>query len=133
MMPTMDYNLAFLLHAAIEVPAAINFMLFPSKQLGKDTPNAHPVVRQYALLLVASVLIAIVFAVRETDEISRVVAGCLAIYHPGPALRSFARLRNQYKRSEPLLASEAFLYLICHILTGSALILCYFDVDPLKI
>lgn len=125
------YNVAFVLHAAIEIPAAINFMLFPSKQLGKNTPNAHPVVRQYALLLVSSVLIAIAFAIRSTDEISRTVAGCLAVYHLGPALRSLSRLAAQYQRSEALLMSEAFLYLTCHVLTGVSLVSCYLGSDLL--
>lgn len=132
-MSSLNYNVAFVLHAAIEIPAAINFMLFPSKQLGRNTPNAHGVIRQYALLLAVSVLIAMTFAVRPTDDLSRTVAGYLAIYHPGPALRSCARLSRQYKRSERLLLSEAFLYLTCHLLTGAALVFYYLDVDVIRI
>ena len=120
-LPNMGFtssNAGFIIHALIEIPAAINFMLSPSKQLGKPTPHAHAIIRQYALLLLSSVLIALVFASRPADELSRYVAGALAIYHIGPAIRSCARLSNQASNSEAILFSEAFLYLICHLLCG---------------
>lgn len=121
------YNIAFLLHIAIEIPAAINFMLYPSSQMvhGEYTPRAHGIVRQYALLLLSSILIALVFITRPADDLSRAVAGSLAVYHIGPALRSIARLRrlpHQYRR---LLLSEGFLYLILHVMCGTLLCLCY--------
>lgn len=117
------YNIAFMLHAAIEIPAAINFMLYPSKQLGVYTPHAHAIVRQYALLLLSSVLVAIIFASRPSDDLSGLIAGALAIYHIGPALRSVGRLRSQATRFENLLMSEAALYLACHTLCGGLLLL----------
>lgn len=121
------YNIAFLLHVVVEVPAAINFMLLPSKQLGQDTPHAHAIIRQYALLLLSSILIAIIFASRPIDDLTRSVAGSLAIYHIGPSLRSWSRLGSQAKRSSPVLLSEAALYLVCHLVTGSALLSCFLD------
>lgn len=117
--------MAFVLHAAVEVPAAITFMFQPSKQFGIYTPYAHAVVRQYALLLVSSVLISACFASRPVDDLTRTVAGSLAIYHVGPSLRSWGRLRSQGQQSLPVLLSEAALYLVVHVLCGTSLLLCY--------
>lgn len=122
-----EYNMAFVLHIIIEVPAAINFMVQPSKQLGVHTPHAHAIVRQYALLLLSSILIAVTFASRPADDLTRTVAGSLAIYHIGPFLRSWSRLTSQAKQSSPVILSEAALYLVCHLLGGTSLLLCYLD------
>lgn len=124
------YNLAFVFHALIEIPAAINFMFVPSKQLGKYTPHAHAIIRQYALLLLVSVLISLTFATRPTDDLSRMVAGSLAMYHIGPALRSVGRLRQQAAQAKPLLLSEAALYLVVHIACGTSLTVCYLGDGP---
>lgn len=118
------YNMAFMLHIIIEVPAAINFMVQPSKQLGIYTPHAHAIIRQYAVLLVSSILISVIFVSRPLDSLTRNVAGSLAIYHVGPFLRSWSRLQSQAKQSLPVLLSEAALYLICHLLCGMTLISC---------
>ena len=124
---TATVRLGYLLHAFIEIPAAINFFLFPSRQLGVHTPQAHPVIKQYALLLFSSVLIALIFAWRPEDELSGQVAGALAIYHVGPAVRSASRLEQCL--SHPELIKQGFgrlteptLYLVVHIATGSLLI-----------
>jgi len=124
------YNMAFVMHAVIEIPAAINFMFLPSKQLGEYTPHAHAIVRQYALLLLVSVLISLTFATRPMDDLSRAVAGSLAMYHIGPALRSMGRLRRQAAQSKRLLLSEATLYLVVHIACGTSLFMCYLGVGP---
>ena len=121
-----NVRVGYLLHVLVEIPAAINFFLFPSRQLGVHTPQAHPVIRQYALLLFSSVLIALVFARRPEDQLSGQVAGALAIYHIGPAVRSASRLRqhlNQANLVKQGLAhlSEPALYLIVHIVTGTLL------------
>lgn len=119
------YNMAFMLHIIIEVPAAINFMVQPSKQLGILTPHAHAIIRQYAVLLLSSILISFTFVSRPLDSLTRNIAGSLAIYHVGPFLRSWARLKSQSKQSLPVLLSEAALYLVCHLLCGMALLFCY--------
>lgn len=119
------YNMAFMLHIIIEVPAAINFMFQPSKQLAIYTPHAHAVIRQYAVLLASSILISVIFVSRPADDLTRNVAGSLALYHIGPFLRSWSRLRSQAQQSLPLLLSEAALYLVCHLLCGAALLFCY--------
>lgn len=121
-------NAGFVLHIAIEIPAAINFMLFPSKQLQIHTPHAHAVIRQYALLLLSSVLISMLFVSRPADDLSRFVAGSLAIYHIGPALRSCGRMSRQKAEAQPVFLSEAFLYLCCHFVTGVSLVLAFLEI-----
>ena len=116
-------RMGYLLHVLFEVPAAINFFLFPSRQLGIHTPQAHAVIRQYALLLLSSVLVALIFAWRPTDKLSGQVAGALALYHLGPVVRSASRIRqylyqaNTLRRG-PKSLSEPTLYLVVHVLTG---------------
>jgi hypothetical protein len=116
--------LGFLLHILIEVPASINFFVFPSRQLGTYSPQAHAVIRQYALLLLTSVLISVEFLIRPVDELSGQVAGALAIYHVGPSARSIGRLWTRILHGRPFLVSEAALYLLLHTVTGAALANC---------
>jgi len=115
------YNAGFLLHALIEVPACLNFFLFPSGQLGTPTPQAHAVVRQYAVLILSSILVAMSFVRRPRDEVSARVAGALAVYHLAPSIRSASRLRRQAQSGERLVPSEAFVYLMAHVICGSLL------------
>ncbi len=117
-------HLGFLLHVLIEVPASVNFFVFPSGQLGTYEPQAHAVIRQYALLLFTSVLISVIFMLRPMDELSGQVAGALSLYHVGPSLRSIGRLRTRSQRSERLLPSEAGFYLLLHAAAGAALATC---------
>lgn len=124
-----DYNIAFMLHAIFETPAAINFMIFPSRQIGSFTPQAHPIIRQYALLLLSSVLVSIAFALRPTDDLTRSVAGSFAIYHVGPAVRSLGRLKQQASRHQSIFLSEAFLYLVVHLCCGLSLFHCFCGAD----
>lgn len=114
-------NLPFLCHVLVEIPASISFMLHPSQQLITDTPHAHAMIRQYALLLFSSVLIAATFVRRPLDNTAACVAGALALYHVGPTLRSFSRLRGSYPDSKSLIRSEAFCYLMVHVICGSLL------------
>lgn len=120
-----NINLCFLLHILVEIPALINFMVYPSKQLGIYTPHAHAVIRQYALLLLCSVLIAFIFLTRINDDLTGLVAGALAIYHIGPAVRSVGRLRVQARTGQRILISEAALYLVVHLGCGSSLAYCF--------
>ncbi|ETN44340.1 uncharacterized protein HMPREF1541_10520 [Cyphellophora europaea CBS 101466] len=115
----------FLLHILIEVPATLTFLLLPSRQLGQHTPHAHAIVRQYALSLLASVLVAATFAFRDTaegegasDQLRGKIAGALAVYHVGPVVRAAARVARQARRGERLVLSEAGLYLVVHGLAG---------------
>jgi len=82
------------LHILIETPASLNFLLNPSQQLHLSTPApaAEALIRQYALLLLSSNLIALTFAIRPVDRTSRRVAGALGFYHAGPITRAASRL-----------------------------------------
>jgi len=93
----------FLVHAMLEIPASLNFFLNPSGQLGVHSPQAHPVIRQYAVLLLSSILISMSFALRDADELSGQVAGALAIYHLAPMLRAAGRLTGRQAIRQPLL------------------------------
>ncbi|KAI4280105.1 MAG: hypothetical protein L6R35_005975 [Caloplaca aegaea] len=71
----------FLLHMIVELPASIAFFLNPSMTLSQSQPHAHAVIRQYALLLMSSNIIAYNFIFRSPDETSASVAAALAVYH----------------------------------------------------
>lgn len=97
----MTSSLPFYLHALIETPASLNFFLNPAAQLPPAVstlaPEAqaslHFVIRQYAVLLFSSVLIALVFATRSVvDGTGRKVAGALAVYHAAPLARAVWRI-----------------------------------------
>jgi hypothetical protein len=114
-------NTGFLLHIIFECPACFNFFVYPSKQLGIHTPHAHAIVRQYAVLLLTSILVAWAFVQRPMDILSGRVAIALAVYHIAPAMRSMGRLRTRVGLGQPLIPSEAFLYLVVHVICFAAL------------
>ncbi|TVY87843.1 hypothetical protein LAWI1_G006763 [Lachnellula willkommii] len=89
---TILSTLPFWLHLLIELPASLNFFLNPAEQLSAAAPQAHALVRQYALLLFASSLVALIFATRQVDRTSRNVAGALAVYHLAPLVRAVTRV-----------------------------------------
>jgi hypothetical protein len=96
-MPPSLLKISLWLHILIETPASLNFFLNPSQQLHPSTPApaaaaAEALIRQYALLLLSSNLIALIFAVRPVDRTSRRVAGALGLYHAGPIVRAASRL-----------------------------------------
>lgn len=97
----------FLAHAILETPASLNFFLNPSGQLRTHLPQAHAVIRQYAVLLFSSILIALAFAFRDPDELSGQVAGALAVYHLAPMLRATGRLMTRQALWQPLLFLSA--------------------------
>lgn len=89
---------AFGLHILVETPAALDRFVNTSEelQLATPSPSAEALVRQYALLLLCSNIIALVFLLRHIDKASRRVACTLAFYHLGPVLRAMSRLiRNE--------------------------------------
>ncbi|KAF7504024.1 hypothetical protein GJ744_002903 [Endocarpon pusillum] len=93
----------FLLHAMVETPASLSFFLNPSGQLQNCTPQVHAVIRQYAVLLFSSVLVALCFAFKDPDELSGQAAGALAIYHLAPVVRATGRLLDGQAVWQPLL------------------------------
>lgn len=96
---TLPPTLPFCLHILIELPASINFFLFPSAQVSTSasTPPvsapAGALIRQYAVLLLSSNLIALIFALQPINSTSRQVAGALAVYHLAPVIRAGSRIR----------------------------------------
>lgn len=117
------YDVAFVSHIVVEIPAFAMFMIYPSRQLNHYTPTAHAVIRQYALLLLSSIIISATFAVRPHSELSCYVALALAIYHVGPTLRALSYVVEGLDSSKrhPKFA-EHCLYAIVHILCGSMLL-----------
>jgi cell division protein FtsW (lipid II flippase) len=93
----------FLLHTLLETPASLNFFIYPSSQTQTSSPQAHAVIRQYAVLLLSTVFIALVFAVRKPDELSGRVAGALALYHLAPMVRAMGRLGRGEQGWQPVL------------------------------
>lgn len=78
----------FIAHIVVETPAALNFFVFPGGQIGTKNTQAEALIRQYSLLLLTSLLIALAFAHRESDQLSGQVAGAMAVYHVGPLVRA---------------------------------------------
>lgn len=87
-------KLPFWLHILIELPASLNFFFNPSEQLSSPAPQAHAIIKQYAVLLLVSNLISLIFALRPLDRTSRKVAGALALYHLAPLIRAASRIGN---------------------------------------
>lgn len=105
----MPLQFPFLLHALIEFPASLKFFLKPDSGLVLslndkriDEPKEHSsisqhtqlVIRQYAILLFVSVIISILFATRELDDLARGVGGSIGIYHVGPVWRAAWRIAH---------------------------------------
>ena len=86
-------QLPWIFHIFVELPATIAFAIYPSATLTVLQPHAHIIIRQYALLLLSSNVIAALFVVRDGDQdfIERGVAGALSLYHLGPAGRAIHR------------------------------------------
>lgn len=122
----------FLQHAIIELPASIQFLLIPSRQLGRPTPHAHPLIRQYAVLLFSSVVISLSFAFRShppslassadaNNALTGQVALALGLYHIGPIIRSGAKLRDIRRRDWSAREVEAAVYVVVHVIVGGGL------------
>ena len=94
-MSTTAAAIPFWLHIIIEIPASLNFFLNPSEQLSSPAPQAHAIIKQYAVLLLVSNLIALIFALRPIDRTSKNVAGALAIYHLSPLMRAVSRILDK--------------------------------------
>lgn len=112
---------AYLVHAIIETPACLNFFLRPSGQLTRHAPQAHGVIRQYAVLLLSSIITALSFAFREPDPLSGQVAAAFALYHLAPMVRASGRLMGRHAVWEPLL------FLAAHGLCLAGFVRCCWD------
>lgn len=84
------------MHITGEMGASYQFFFRPSATLGESQPHAHAVIRQYALLLMSTNLIAAVFLFQEQPtSISCRIAGALALYHLGPLTRAVLKIRDE--------------------------------------
>ena len=92
---TLPTSLPFYIHLLLETPASLNFFFRPSNQLALPAPQAHAIIKQYAILLLSSNLVALIFALREVDGLSRNVAGALAVYHAAPLVRALAGIGEE--------------------------------------
>jgi hypothetical protein len=115
-------HLGLLLHLMVELPACINFFLRPSATLSKSQPYAHGLIRQYALLLASTNLIALAFLVRPADHLSGQVSGALVVYHIGPLFRAISRIQTQEMGSA---LGGPWLHLIAHLLCIGALAISF--------
>lgn len=120
------HSLPFICHIILEVPAALAFALFPSATLRSSQPDAHAVIRQYALLLVTTVVIAVIFGfgIHEPQAVNphvhrleRQVAGALALYHLGPMVRAGYRIWHR----EGVSIWTPCVHLLCHGAAGTVL------------
>jgi hypothetical protein len=84
----------FWVHIIVETPASINFFFNPSEQLSSPAPQAHAIIKQYAVLLLVSSLIALIFALRPLDQTGKNVATALSIYHLAPLVRAGLRISD---------------------------------------
>ena len=135
-MALYGFNWPFVAHIVVETPACINFMFNPSGQLGNHTPNAHAIIRQYALLLLSSILIAMLLITRDLDKLSGQIAGALAVYHVGPSIRAFSRCWNSSSHDSASSLWKAPLYMLVHTICLAGLLQCswtyYISVDWLS-
>lgn len=113
---------AFLLHLVIETAASVNFMLRPSATLLAPQPHSHAIIRQYALLLISSNIIAVVMLNREVDTTSGKIAGALGVYHFGPVMRAVSRI---VQKSSGRGLNEPWLHAFAHVLCGTCLLVSF--------
>lgn len=90
---TIPIHLPFLFHIIVELPASIGFFLYPSATLTAVQPHAHSVIRQYALLLAATNLVAWTYLFEDSSPSSGRIAAALGVYHVGPIIRSWNRTK----------------------------------------
>ena len=119
------FNLAFSTHIILESGAAYTFFRNPSFTLAQPQPLAHQVIRQYALLLISTNLIAANFLFQQQPSaLSSRVAGALAIYHFGPITRATLKIRSGEKiNRRGVLLGAAWLHAFSHIIILVMLVL----------
>ena len=122
-----QHSIPFILHVILESPAAVAFALFPSATLRTPQPEAHALIRQYALSLLTTVLIAAVFARQPHDlqannahiqRLEQQVAGALALYHVGPMIRAARKYRARQEQDRRMMPC---LHFFSHGACGMAL------------
>jgi hypothetical protein len=90
----------FLVHALIETPAALTFILKPSTQLQPLPPAAALIVQSFGGSILATNLIALVLIRRPFDDVARHVALAFAFWHIWPCYRAYMRINGYTKEEE---------------------------------
>ena len=113
-------SVPFILHIVIELPAAISFAFRPSATLSRPQPQAQAVIRQYALLLLSTIIIAAAFVKQNQKDDGakmqeRSVASALALYHMGPLIRAAHRSSNREGTARHIL-DQPWLHVLVHVL-----------------
>ena len=112
-------SVPFILHIVIELPAAIFFAFRPSATLSKPQPQAQAVIRQYALLLLSTIIIAAAFVKHnqkgDGPMQERSVASALALYHLGPLIRAAHRSSKGEDTARHVLV-QPWLHVLVHVL-----------------
>ena len=114
------HSFPFMLHIVVELPAATSFAFFPSATFSIPQPHAQAVIRQYALLLLSTVIIAAIFVPqdRKGDGATmqeRGVASALGLYHLGPLVRAAHRSRRREGSGRHVLG-QPWLHVLMHVL-----------------
>lgn len=86
-------HVPFLFHIIVELPASLGFFFYPSATLALVQPHAHSVIRQHALLLTSTNLVAWAFLFEDPSPLSGRIAAALGLYHVGPIVRSWNRTK----------------------------------------
>ncbi len=133
------HKLPFWLHSLIELVPSVVFLIDPASQLyasnvtsdlqstspewstAQLNPRAEAIIRQYAVLLFASVLISAIFAVRKLDITSRQVAAALTLYHCAPIVRATLRLWGGEAPWQPQDMGGPWVHLAVHVICFLAL------------
>ncbi len=123
MLSAISTSFPFVLHILVETPAALTFALSPSATLSVPQPHAEAVIRQYALLLLSSNLVAAIFIFRDQsiDDCAWLesrVAAALGLYHLGPMTRAVARSWRNEVRGRGLLEQpwvHAWVHAVCFV------------------
>ncbi|MCJ1274191.1 hypothetical protein MMC21_001986 [Puttea exsequens] len=87
--------IAILLHIVLETIAGFSFIRQPSSTLTAEQPHAHPLIRQYGLLLLLTNAIFILLFTSPTPldlVLQQRVSGLLSFYHVGAFSRATASI-----------------------------------------
>ncbi|RGP77511.1 hypothetical protein FLONG3_4430 [Fusarium longipes] len=93
-------TIPFLVHALIETPAALTFILKPSTQLQPLPPSAALIVQSFGGSILATNLIALAFIRRPFDDVARHVALAFAFWHIWPCYRAYMRMSGYTEKEE---------------------------------
>lgn len=99
----MWQRLPFLLHAVIETPAGLSFILAPQRQLPGASPEAVLLLANYGGALLATVGVSAVFLLRTEagDTAARAAGLVLAFYHVFPLRRAVRRIGHGRAAGRP--------------------------------